>query len=266
VVIYPRYRKRKSVHLLSGRSGLSVRILKGRRKNMKTLPTLVVMSVVIAWAAGPTLAILTPPDIEGTSTATLIVGEPYDGWYRYDVEITWDLNAQGAGLSHWDFVLKTGCAEPDHLIEFDPAVGNADWAGYSNNGFVSGPPWEFGWVGYFERTGDTSVTPQITDPVVKYNDAYDLDGGADNPGAEGYGIFTFYANIIPEYGTYTDVLVAKSGLGEARGDLEGAYPSCQDSLRGCADVERCRFSTRLIRPVASGGLGCPESTGKGVGQ
>ncbi|MHC4174035.1 MAG: hypothetical protein ACYTBX_08725 [Planctomycetota bacterium] len=192
---------------------------------MKVLATLAVASVVIAGVASPTLAVLTPPYIEGTSTATAIVGGPYDGWYRYDVEITWDLDSQGAGLSHWDLVLKTGCAEEDHLIEFDPAVGNNDYAGYSRNALVAGV-WEFGWVGYFLRTGDTSVEPDITDPVVKYNDAYDLDGGADNPGAEGYGIFTFYANIIPEYGTYTDVLVAKSGLVEARGDLEGAWPSC----------------------------------------
>jgi len=191
---------------------------------MKVLTTLVVVSVVIAGAAGSSLANPTPY-IQGSSTATLIVGGPLDGWYRYDMEIQWDLDGAGAGLSHWDLILKTGCAETDHLIVFDPEVGNDSYAGYSNNGFVSGPPWEFGWLGSFERTGDTSVDPDITDPVVKYNSPTPLLNGGD-PGSQGYGIFSFYANIIPEYGTYTDVLVAKAGLVEARGDLEGAWPSC----------------------------------------
>ena len=193
---------------------------------MKVLTTLVVVSVVIAGVAGSSLANpTTPPYIQGTSTATLVEGGPYDGWYRYDIEIQWDLDSQGAGLSHWDLILKAGCAETDHLIVFDPEAGfGPDYAGYSKNGLEPGD-WEFGWQGYFEGTGDTSVDPDITDPVVKFNDAYDLDGGGD-PGAQGYGIFSFYANIIPEYGTYTDALVAKAGQVEARGDLEGAYPSC----------------------------------------
>lgn len=186
---------------------------------------MVVVSVVIAGVGGSSLANLTPPYIPGSSTATLIEGGTYDGWYRYDIDIEWDLNAQGAGLSHWDLILKAGCAEPDHLIVFDPEAGYDSYAGYSKNGLEPGP-WEFGWQGYFDRTGDTSVEPDITDPVVKFNDAYDLDGGSDVPGSQGHGTFSFYANIIPEYGTYTDALVAKAGQVEARDALEGAYPSC----------------------------------------
>jgi len=201
-------------------------ILKGRRMDMKVFKTLVVVAVVIAGVTGSSLAIPTVPYIEGTSTATLIVGGTYDGWYRYDMEIQWDLDGAGAGLSHWDLILKAGCAEPDHLIVFDPEAGfGPDYAGYSKNGLEPGP-WEFGWQGFFDPTGDTSVEPDINNPVVKFNDAYDLDGGSDVPGSQGHGTFSFYANIIPEYGTYTDALVAKAGLVEARGDLEGAYPSC----------------------------------------
>jgi hypothetical protein len=193
---------------------------------MKVLKTLVAVSVIIAWVAGSSLANPTmPPYIEGTSTATLVEGGLYDGWYRYDIEIVWDLDSQGAGLSHWDLILKLGCAEPDHLIVFDPDAGYDGYAGYSRNGSEAGD-WEFGWLGYFERTGDASVTPPITDPVVKFNEAYDLDGGSDVPGSQGYGIFSFYSNIIPEYGTYTDALFAKAGQVEVSGDLVGAYPSC----------------------------------------
>ena len=194
---------------------------------MKVFKTLVMGAVVIVAAGGSSLAIPTVPYIEGTSTATLIGGGPYDGWYRYDMEIVWDLDAQGAGLSHWDLILKVECKDGEHEIVFDPEAGfGPDYAGYSNNGFVSGPPWEIGWTGYWVLDGDNSVTPAITDPIVKYENPVDLDGGGDEPGPEGNGIFTFYANIIPEYGTYTDALVAKAGIVEARGDLEGAYPSC----------------------------------------
>jgi hypothetical protein len=202
-------------------------MLTGRRRDMKVFTTLVVGAVVIAVVTGSSLANLTPPYIQGTSTATQIVGGPLDGWYRYDMVIQWDLDAQtpGAGLSHWDLILKAGCAEEDHLIMFDPEVGNDIYAGYSNNGLVPGPPWQFGWLGLFDRTGDTSVTPPITEPVVKYNTFTILLGG-DDPGPQGNGIFSFYANIIPEYGVYTDVLVAKGGQVEVRGDLEGAWPSC----------------------------------------
>jgi len=191
---------------------------------MKFCATLILGAVVIAGVTGSSLANLTPPYIQGSSTATLIVGGTYDGWYRYDIEIQWDLDGPGTGLSHWDLILKAGCAELDHLIVFDPEVGNDSYAGYSKNGLDPGP-WEFGWLGFFDRTGDMSVDPDITEPVVKYNSPTALDNGGD-PGPEGYGIFSFYANIIPEYGTYTDVLVAKAGQVEARGDLEGAYPSC----------------------------------------
>ena len=64
------------------------------------------------------------PWIAGTSSATVVSdpGSPHDGWYLYVMDISWDLDHQGVGLSHWDLLLKTGCAELDHLIEFpDPA-------------------------------------------------------------------------------------------------------------------------------------------------
>lgn len=82
-----------------------------------------------------------------------------------------------------------------------------------------------GWSGYFERNGDPSLDPPVTDPVAKCNDPF-FPPDAE-PGPEGYGTFSFYAYIIPEYGLYTDVLVAKAGtIPDTYGDLTGAYPSC----------------------------------------
>ncbi|MHC4619727.1 MAG: PEP-CTERM sorting domain-containing protein [Planctomycetota bacterium] len=178
-----------------------------------------VMVVVCAWSV-PVFATLVPPDINGTSTATLVTGGPYDGWYLYEINIEWDLHVDGQGtaLSHWDLVLLTGCASLDHLIEFDTP------AGHSTTVDKPGNPEAMGWSGYFLREGDPGAG--ITEPVVKYNDPFVPEDA--QPGEQGYGTFSFYANIIPEYGTYENALVAKAGVGVdvVYGDLTGAYPSC----------------------------------------
>ena len=65
----------------------------------------------------------------------------------------------------------------------------------------------------------------IDDPILKYNDPFFPPDA--QPGEQGYGTFSFYANIIPEYGIYENALVAKTGQPDPiYGDLEGAYPSC----------------------------------------
>lgn len=185
---------------------------------MKYRKFVLVLTAAIGICTGPLSATLVPPDINGTSTATLITGGPYDGWYLYEMSIEWDLDGQGAGLSHWDLVLLAGCALPDHLIEFDTP------AGYSTTETEPTNPMAMGWTGYFNREGDPSAG--ISEPVVKYNSPFYPETA--QPGEQGYGTFSFYANIIPEYGTYQDALVAKAGVGvdSVYGDLTGAYPSC----------------------------------------
>ena len=166
----------------------------------------------------PLYAPIETPYIGGTSTATQIVGGPRDGWYYYEMDINWDLDGSGAGLSHLDLILGFECAELDHLVEFDSP------AGYSTTETEPTNPMSMGWSGYFNRTGDP--TTGLLNPALKYNDPY-LPVEAE-PGAEGYGTFSFYSNIIPENGTLTDVLFAKSGSGveDVFGDLTGDYPSC----------------------------------------
>jgi len=181
-------------------------------------PPQVLTVLILLVFALPAYATLIPPDIAGTSTATLITGGPYDGWYLYELAIEWDLDGPGTGLSHWDLVLYAGCAEVDHLIEFDSP------AGYSTTETEPANPIAMGWSGYFNRGGDPGAG--ITDPVLKYNDPFFPENA--QPGEQGYGTFSFYANIIPEYGAYENALVAKAGVGAdpVYGDLVGAYPSC----------------------------------------
>ena len=162
-----------------------------------------------------------PPYITGTCTATEITDAgPYNGWYLYEIAVEWDLgDSKGCGLSHWDAILKTGCAADDHLIEFDCP------AGYSTSEDHPGDPGALGWTGYFIRTGDPSLSGSMTDPVVKYDEPLTPDD--EEPGCAGHGTFYFYANILPEYGTYAGALVAKAGqVEDTYGTLTGAYPSC----------------------------------------
>ncbi|MHC4478930.1 MAG: PEP-CTERM sorting domain-containing protein [Planctomycetota bacterium] len=172
---------------------------------------------VCTWAC-PLSAVLVPPDIAGTSTATPVVGGPRDGWFLYEMEIEWDLadDGMGAGLSHWDLILSLECRGLDHLVEFDTP------AGFSTTELEPDDPTDMGWSGYFNRDGDPSEG--ILDPLIKYNNPFfPLEA---QPGEQGYGTFSFYANVTPEYGTFEGVLFAKSGAVDVFGDLTGAVPSC----------------------------------------
>ena len=145
--------------------------------------------------------------VSGTSTATQITDPgPHYLWWRYDIEITWS-NGTGEGLSHWDLILKTGCALSDHLIEFDDPAG------------VSSPPDDTEWTGYFVPGGDGSIPGN--DPVVKYNDP------TFEPEPAGSGTFSFYANIVPEDAPEPNLfLVTKAGETITFGNLSGDIPSC----------------------------------------
>lgn len=189
------------------------------RRTRKPAKALAVLILCIC--AVPAYAVLIPPDIAGTSTATPITGGPYDGWFLYEINIEWNFEGMGAGsgLSHWDLVLIADCPEPDVPIEIEFDTP----AGYSTTA-TDPDPMAMGWTGYFLTEGDPSAG--IAGPVVKYNNPFfPIDA---QPGEQGNGTFSFYANVIPEYdGFYENALVAKTGLPDPIfGDLQGDYPSC----------------------------------------
>jgi hypothetical protein len=180
----------------------------GKKMNFRKLSLVLLLAVVIM---SPSEAAITEISIiEGASTAALITeDDSYYGWYLYSVELSWNLQGQGAGLSHWDMILKSGCEADDHIILF------ANPAGISLAGdeIIS-------WQGTFELK-DPSLKPKVFAPLIKYE-------SRGEAGAWGSGIFYFISNIVPEYdGPYDDVLVAKAGqIPNVYGRLEGAYPSC----------------------------------------
>ena len=182
---------------------------------MKKVIALGVLVCLFSWSA----AVAQVPYVSGQSTATLITEPgPRYLWYLYEIAVDWDLNGEGAGMSHLDVILKDGCKSADHLIEFDVP------AGLSTSVQLPDDPEAMGWTGYFERNGDPSLNP-VTNPVIKYNNPYYPPEA--EPGPDGTGTFWFYANIIPEYGSYEGMLVGKAGtISDTYGDLVGAYPSC----------------------------------------
>lgn len=179
------------------------------------LASLVGLVGTLVWPAAAEASL-----ISATGTAELVQGGDYAGWYKYTYNLTWDLRK---GLSHWDLILKPGCTQPDHKIVFDTGIGGPYDGLSTGDGWNPSKPVDFtvSYEGMFEPQGDPSV--RLTAPLVKW-EPYDL---RDEPGKKGTGQFWFYANILPEYGTFDDVLVAKYGRNKIFGDLAGAYPSCQ---------------------------------------
>jgi len=183
---------------------------------MKSLFKLFVVVILCSCTLPMYAGMVSPSSISGVSTATLQTEGEYAGWYLYEIDFQWSLYGRGAGLSHWDLILKDGCAEEDHLIVFDtPAGFSTRWGRLCKPNAMS-------WTGYFERKGDKSIG--LNKPVVKYDGPHIPKWAV--AGSKGYGTFWFYSNIVPEYGTYDNVLVAKSGCRVICGDLSGAYPSC----------------------------------------
>jgi hypothetical protein len=180
--------------------------------------------------------------IDGVSVATQVTAEDLAsspegvqvGWFKYTMDISWDLNGQGTAISHWDLILKLGCAELDHLIAFggfESAV-----SGQSTSEENPAEPFTVNWYGLLNRNGDPPTG--ITDPVIKYEQPVLDEYGnpvppAEEPGPEGYGVFWYYANILPQNGSdgngavWSNALVAKGGVQTVVwGDLEGDAPSC----------------------------------------
>jgi hypothetical protein len=180
--------------------------------------------------------------INGTSTATKVTADDLAaapdgvqaGWYKYTMDITWDLDGQGTSISHWDLILKNGCAEMDHLFifgGFDSSV-----SGQSTSEAYPEEPFTVSWSGILNRNGDPPTG--ISDPLIKYEyPALDEYGNpippAEEAGPAGYGEFWYYANIVPQNGSdengspWVNALVGKGGVNTVIwGDLIGDAPSC----------------------------------------
>jgi len=170
--------------------------------------TVIVFILAVALFTQKLNAVIISPYINAQSTAEQITEGEYSGWYKYTLVVNWNLCES---LSHWDLILKPGCAACDHIIEFPCPAGSSGRCRF-----------KIYWTGEFNKKGDKSLNPDVLDPVVKYEPII------FNPGKSGSGTFYFISNIIPENnGPYADIVVAKAGCcPDVYGTLTGDYPSC----------------------------------------
>ncbi|MHC4293227.1 MAG: PEP-CTERM sorting domain-containing protein [Planctomycetota bacterium] len=179
--------------------------------------------------------------MDGVSVATQLTAEDLDdapegveaGWFKYTIDVSWDLEVKGGGMSHWDLILKLGCAELDHLFAFGGF--ESDISGLSTSENFPEEPFTVNWFAYLNRNGDPALG--IDDPLVKYEfPVLDENGDpippAEEPGNEGYGVFWYYANVLPQNGAdgngspWLNSIVAKAGTNTIWGIMTGDAPSC----------------------------------------
>lgn len=184
-----------------------------RRSKVRRVALFVALFICISTV--PLFASLVPPYVIGTIDANYISEGAFDGFYRYDLSLQWNLNDTGAGLSHWDILFKYDCGLTDTSF--------VQPAGYSTS--VGDPENEtLGWTGFWLQDGDSEFSDH---PAVKYNNPFFPPGTTDEPGEEGHGTFRFYTRTAPApYNTYTNALGAKTGSGDVFGDLTGYAPPC----------------------------------------
>ena len=176
-----------------------------------------------------------------------------DGWYRYEVKLTWDLTGDtNMGLSHFDidFIQSIDCPAVLEDIEMNGEAGASQYfqfepadpldlyvegiSGYSTpeDSTDETVPW-YGYV----AIGDAGI-PGIDGPIAKYEQPVTLESGGLNSSQElgkaGTGTFWFYSVFAPgEEQTaetvWTDGVHLKAGNGNGfigSADLIGYLPDC----------------------------------------
>jgi hypothetical protein len=162
--------------------------------------------------------------VSGTSTAELTADIGYEGYWKYCIEITWDVTGyNGYGLSHADVFLGLEnciCVCDSGYFAFADTVG-------SGPGTPNGGPCTVYWYGMFLCDGDPTIPDGM--PLIKF-EYYENDC---EPGEAGSVCFCFYSIAAPTtVGTFTDALGIKFGPDFEKGDLVGVLPSCETAYSG----------------------------------
>ncbi len=156
----------------------------------------------------PSSAVLFP-FVTGESTAALIKDGDFAGLYRYDIFITWKM---GANLSQLDLLLEDISQNPNYEIVFPTPAATSTSIRHRYDSLAAT------WTAYLKSNGLCLFGED--DPYIKY-----VNPRRPKAGRIGFGTFSFYSNIAPEYGTFDDVLIAQANCGpKVLGGLCGAYP------------------------------------------
>jgi hypothetical protein len=156
--------------------------------------------------------------VTGTITAELQTSGPFEGLWRYCVQISWDTPR---GLSNVTLQCNFTC----------PAICNSGWAFESpagqGDGVTSDPhsvpgdcTVDFG--GEFNCQGNPSIG--LEGPVVKW-DALDLGDGCE-PGRTGSATLCFFVDLPPEPDQQAPIVLVKNNQDVCQGMITGDCPQC----------------------------------------
>lgn len=150
--------------------------------------------------------------IAGTSSAALIEDGEYAGLYRYDIFIEWHIHRN---INQINLFLGDDFEQAGNTIVFPDAAGSSTSIGNPGN------PFAMNWTGIYVANEDGSLFNG--EAYIKYTRPFTPRG--ERPGKIGMGTFSFYSDLIPQYGLYPDILVVqKRNRYQIDGDLSGAYP------------------------------------------
>jgi hypothetical protein len=154
----------------------------------------------------------------GTCTAELTSDPGYEGYWKYCIDMGWDVTGyDGHGLSHVDVFLgleDCECVCSEGYFAFTDTVG-------SGPGTLNGGPCTVYWHGTFNCEGDPTIPDGV--PLIKFQ----YFEGECEPDKAGSASVCFYSVASPvPAGTFIDAFGIKFGPYFEKGDLVGVLPSC----------------------------------------
>jgi len=158
--------------------------------------------------------------VSGTITAEESNDPGFEGYYKYTIELSWDVTGF-AVPSHFDLFLDLGvcdCICDADVFEFPSPAGTSDGLD------AQGAPCVVSYDGSFACMGDPSL-PKDDRPAVKFDAA---TAPECEPGETGSATFCFYS-LFPPFGDETTISSAgvKHGPDFCEGTLMGPVPDCE---------------------------------------
>jgi hypothetical protein len=156
--------------------------------------------------------------IEGTVTAERATDMGHDGYWKYCLNVDWNLTEFGnRGVSHIDVILG---------LEACPSVCNSGYFAFKDTagvgpGIVGEDSCMLYWQGLFECHGDPGTPEGVPNIKFEYSE------GLCEPSAAGTAYLCFYSIAPPTPpDTFPSAIAAKFGRAWTSGDLIGVLPVC----------------------------------------
>ena len=190
-------------------------LMRGRRRySLRAQVTIPVVLILGLLAALPVST--SAKTIWGTTSAEMATTPGFEGYWHYEIEISWDTTEIGGhGMSHIDFFLSLGvcdCACHPDIVRFDDVPG----IGVGVDGC------DLCFIGLYECTG----APHFADKGATVKFEHDESGC--EPDWSGTAVVDFYSMFGPgEPQVYPGALGIKAGTVVSEGAIVGVLPLCE---------------------------------------